>query len=93
MATTFTTPHTFELTKQPAAKTLGEIQLHGKLRVFVDDLIEDLQQRPLQPAHLAKHDMFREHINAMSISYFALILLLIASSLPMLAYLVPWQAL
>jgi hypothetical protein len=59
---------------------------HGRLATFVRDLIEDLRQKPLQAAAFAKHDMFREHILAMSISYFALIVLLIAISVPILAY-------
>jgi len=53
---------------------------------FLNDLLEDISQKPLQAAEHAKHDMFREHINAMSISYFALIVLLITISLPVLAY-------
>ena len=93
MATTFTATQAYERTKQQTARLQGQVHRDGELKVFVGDLIEDLQQRPLQPAHFAKHDMFREHINAMSICYFALILLLIASSLPMLAYWIPWQAL
>jgi hypothetical protein len=55
---------------------------------FVKDLIEDVWQKPLQPAAFAKHDMFREHINAMAISYFALIVLLILASFPLIAFLV-----
>jgi len=58
----------------------------GAVATFFSDLFEDLQQQPLQADSPEKHDMFREHINAMSISYFALIILLIASSLPILAY-------
>jgi hypothetical protein len=58
----------------------------------LQDLWEDVCQRPLQPAFLAKHDMFREHINAMSISYFGLIVLLIAVSIPLLVFLVPFLA-
>jgi hypothetical protein len=53
---------------------------------FLSDLLEDVLQKPLQAAKFAKHDMFREHINAMSISYFALIVLLIAISVPVLVY-------
>jgi len=89
MATTFTTTHIM----QPTAQTRRKGRNQSQLSIFVADLIEDLQEKPLQPAHLAKHDMFREHINAMAASYFGLILLLIAGSLPVLAYLIPWQAL
>lgn len=60
----------------------------GTLATFLHDLSEDLRQRPLQASHLAKHDMFREHINAMAICYFALILLLILASVPLMGYLV-----
>ena len=62
---------------------------NNKVVAFVQDLIEDVCQKPLQPAAFAKHDMFREHILAMSISYFALIVLLILASLPVIACLVP----
>ena len=60
----------------------------GVVATFLSDLIEDVRQKPLQAAEFAKHDMFREHINAMSISYFALIVLLIGASIPVLAYVV-----
>lgn len=56
---------------------------------FVGDLFEDLRQKPLQDAKFAKHDMFREHINAMSISYFSLIVLLIVGSVFLLPALIP----
>ncbi len=62
----------------------------GALAIFVGDFIEDVTQTPLQPAALAKHDMFREHINAMAILYFGFIVVLIAASLPILAYLVAY---
>jgi len=58
----------------------------GPITQFVRDLIEDVLQKPLQAAHLAKHDMFREHILAMSISYFALILVLILASFAVTMY-------
>ncbi len=88
MATTFTTPHTHHglsslLHPAPRAKKIAK---PGTVATFVGDLLEDVQQTPLQAAEFAKHDMFREHINAMSISYFALIVLLVAASLPVLAY-------
>ena len=96
MATAFTTPHILE----PAGQTQNKEQAQrsgaahaGKLRIFFGDLLEDLRQRPLQAAHLEKHDMFREHINAMAICYFGIIVLLIAASLPVLAYLIAYQAL
>lgn len=60
----------------------------NEVAAFVKDLIEDVSQKPLQPAAFAKHDMFREHIIAMSVSYFALIVLLIVASLPLISYLV-----
>jgi hypothetical protein len=90
MATAFTTPHahqTMSGTKTKTAPRQKESK-RGVAITFISDLIEDVAQKPLQPAAQAKHDMFREHINAMSISYFALIVLLIAASLPILAYVV-----
>jgi hypothetical protein len=87
MATTFTTAHgqtvTRGLTTRSATKKVAR---RGLVVQFFYDLLEDILQKPLQAAKFAKHDMFREHINAMSISYFALILLLILASLPLLAY-------
>ncbi len=58
----------------------------SEVATFVSDLLEDVQQRPLQGKEFAKHDMFLEHINAMSISYFALIVLLLVASIPLMAY-------
>jgi len=86
MATTFAHSHSGirVLPLYPAAKTK-----RGAVATFFHDLFEDLRQKPLQAAHFAKHDMFREHINAMSITYFSLIVLLILASVPMLVFLVP----
>jgi hypothetical protein len=89
MASTFAHTHTGINTvaaRTPAVKIATE---SGSVTKFLRDLFEDLREKPLQAAQFAKHDMFREHINAMSISYFALIVLLIVASVPMLAYLVP----
>ena len=90
MATAFTPTHAHHgIHTLEANPTRGDrATKRSALTTFVNDLFEDVRQKPLQAAHLAKHDMFREHINAMSISYFALILLLIGISLPILAYLV-----
>jgi len=88
MATTFAPTHSGINTlaaRTPAVKTAAK---RGSVAKFLSDLFEDLGQKPLQAAQFAKHDMFREHINAMSISYFALILVLIAATLPFLGYLV-----
>jgi hypothetical protein len=93
MTTAFPATHTHQPIRSTHAKAVAGNTARGKLATFVGDLIEDLSQRPLQAAHLAKHDMFREHINAMAICYFGLILLLIAASLPVLAYLIAYQAL
>jgi len=86
MATAFTHHHAHHgmsvVTTEPKAKNTRR----SPVATFLSDLLEDVQQKPLQAAKFAKHDMFREHINAMSISYFALIVLLIAISLPVLAY-------
>jgi len=60
------------------------------LAIFASDLIEDLSQPLMQPASEAKHDIFREHINAMAILYFGFIVALIACSLPVLAYLITY---
>ena len=94
MATSFAHSHTHrsvaEIGSIPAKPaTEANPAEPGVVAQFVSDFFEDIRQRPLQDAKFAKHDMFREHINAMSISYFALILLLIAASVPTLAYLVP----
>ncbi len=88
MATTFTTPQGHHGLSGLFHKTTREKKAEQPsiVKAFVGDLLEDVQQKPLQAAEFAKHDMFREHINAMSISYFALIVLLIAASLPVLAY-------
>jgi hypothetical protein len=93
MATTFTATHSHQAFGGTEAKAVAGNKTRGKLAIFFSDFLEDLREKPLQAAHLAKHDMFREHINAMSICYFALILLLIAASLPVLAYLIAYQTL
>jgi hypothetical protein len=87
MATTFTAAPGHAVSRLSSVPTSKSTK-HGKVAAFVTDLIEDVAQKPLQPAAFAKHDMFREHINAMSISYFALIVLLIVASVPLLAYLI-----
>lgn len=88
MATAFTSAHRHHAIPEAATKKISERVNRSEVATFVSDLLEDVTQKPLQPAALAKHDMFREHINAMSISYFALIIVLIAASLPILAYVV-----
>jgi hypothetical protein len=88
MATTFPSAHPHHLTRNLQSETPTKNAKRSEVATFVSDLIEDVAQKPLQPAALAKHDMFREHINAMSISYFALIVVLIAASLPVLAYVI-----
>lgn len=90
MATAFTSPHAHSAVSRPGFESISKIKdaNGGEVVAFVKDLIEDVAQKPLQPAALAKHDMFREHIIAMSISYFALIVLLILASLPFITWLV-----
>ena len=92
MATAFPAHHSHTTLNgaQTKPKAKNRPAKRGVIAGFVSDLIEDLRQKPLQAAHLAKHDIFREHILAMSISYFALIVLLIAASVPVLAYLVSY---
>lgn len=94
MATTFSPTHTYRtvavITSHPASPaTETKPAEPGVVGQFVSDLVEDIRQKPLQDAKFAKHDMFREHINAMSISYFSLILLLIAGSVFLLPALIP----
>ena len=90
MATAFTASHGHAAVRSLGSTTEPKVNRakRSKVAVFVSDLIEDVRQKPLQAAAFAKHDIFREHINAMSISYFALIVLLILLSLPVLAYLI-----
>jgi hypothetical protein len=59
-------------------------------RKFFADLGEDLLSTPKQMQGLTKTDLFHKHINALAISYFALIVLLVAGSVPILAYLVSY---
>jgi hypothetical protein len=91
MATTFThTQSNYRISVVGANPATEEKAAKPSVFVkFLSDLFEDLRQKPLQAAKFAKHDMFREHINAMSISYFALILLLIAGSVFLLPALFP----
>jgi len=86
MATAFTTHHTHPKMSGSHTEVRPEDHPRGEVATFLSDLLEDVQQTPLQAAAHAKHDMFREHINAMSISYFALIVLLIATSVPLLGW-------
>ncbi len=83
MATTFAAHHAQHELEAAAGPALKKRAAAG---VFLSDLWEDVLQKPLQAAQFAKHDMFKEHINAMSISYFALIVLLIAGSVPLLGW-------
>ena len=89
MATAFAPTHSHQ-TLTSAASREKKAARRGIVAGFIGDLIEDIRQKPLQAAEFARHDMFREHINAMSISYFALIILLIGASLPILAYVVTY---
>jgi hypothetical protein len=93
MATTFTQTHTHgnrhEVVLPAQRVTRKRTAKRSVVVKFISDLFEDLGQKPLQDAKFAKHDMFREHINAMSISYFSLILLLIAGSVFLLPALIP----
>jgi len=90
MATTFTTAHVHSgiggVAPRVAAKPKSTRR--GVLATFFTDLLEDLKQKPLQADSPEKHDTFREHINAMAISYFALIVLLIAASVPIMLWLI-----
>lgn len=91
MATTFAHTHTHQGFQNAASRTAATktAAKRGSATKFLSDLFEDLGQAPLQAAKFAKHDMFREHINAMSISYFALIVVLIAGSVFLLPGLIP----
>ncbi len=90
MSAAFATPHPLSTISNSAPEAISSKRTSkpGAVATFIGDLIEDVAQRPLQAAEFAKHDMFKEHINAMSISYFALIVVLIGASIPMLGYLV-----
>ena len=65
-------------------------QWFGEVRTFAVDLIEDLRSTPRQIQGLSQSDLFRNHLNALALSYFALIVLLLAGSLPVLAYLIQY---
>jgi hypothetical protein len=91
MAIAFSSSHVHQgLITESKPRTEKKAAKKSAITTFVSDFIEDIQQKPLQDAKFAKHDMFREHINLMSISYFALIVVLIAASLPILAYVVQY---
>ena len=87
MATAFTVHHAHHEVSgvQTETRTEPNRNKRGTIAVFLSDLLEDVLQKPLQGAKFAKHDMFLEHINAMSISYFALIVLLLLASVPVMA--------
>lgn len=72
----------------PKVAAEAKSKQRGVLATFFIDLLDDLKQKPLQADTPEKHDMFREHINAMAISYFALIVLLIAASLPIMLWII-----
>jgi hypothetical protein len=93
MATSIAHTHTHravgvELISERPATQKGAVRPNA-VKTFFADLLEDIRQKPLQDAKFAKHDMFREHIHAMSISYFSLIVLLIAGSIFLLPALIP----
>jgi hypothetical protein len=56
-------------------------------RSFVVDLVKDLRSTPSQIRGLSQSDLFRNHLNALAISYFALIMLMLLGSFPILLYL------
>jgi hypothetical protein len=94
MATSFAHSHSHrgiaEIGRIPVKSAAGkQTRKPGLTTRFVRDFFEDIQQKPLQDAKFAKHDMFREHINAMSISYFTLILILIVGSVFLLPAMIP----
>jgi hypothetical protein len=70
------------------AKT-GATKGRGQVAEFFVDLFEDLRHNPFDSA-TPKSDLFRNHINALAISYFALIVLLIAASIPVLAWMIEY---
>ena len=83
MATTFVPFHGHsERKRQPS--------WFAQSKRFFFDLVEDVLSTPKQMQGLIKTDLFHKHINALAISYFALILLLLAGSVPMLAYLISY---
>lgn len=84
MATSITTFHGHHA----GPSLLG--QWFGETRRFVVDLFEDLRSTPRQIQGLSQSDLFRNHLNALAISYFALIVLLLVGSLPVLAYLIQY---
>jgi len=86
MATAFTAHRAHHGLSVLPNEATSNRKTRGTISTFFSDLLEDVLQKPLQAAKFAKHDMFREHINAMSISYFALIVLLIAASVPLLGW-------
>jgi len=90
MAATMTTHHAHGAMGSMKLMGTAKAKENGVLATFVGDLIEDLSEPLMQPAALTKHDIFREHINAMTILYFGFIVVLIAASLPVLAYLVTY---
>ena len=81
MATSITTFHG----RHTGPSLLG--QRFGEVRTFFVDLVEDLRSTPRQIQGLSQSDLFRNHLNALAISYFALIVLLLMGSLPVLMYL------
>jgi hypothetical protein len=81
MATSITTFHG----RHTGPSLLG--QWFGEVRTFFVDLVEDLRSTPRQIQGLSQSDLFRNHLNALAISYFALIVLLLMGSLPVLMYL------
>ncbi len=92
MATMATQAHAgniVSLTQAPAIQATGSTAAKTKrsyVSQFFADLVDDLRHNAFDPANAPEKDLFREHINALSISYFALIVVLIALSLPALAY-------
>jgi hypothetical protein len=61
-----------------------------QMKAFFADLGSDLLSTPRQMRGEIKTDLFRKHLNALAISYFALIVLLLGGSVPVLAYLIEY---
>ncbi|HEX4285684.1 MAG TPA: hypothetical protein VHZ28_11380 [Terracidiphilus sp.] len=90
MATTTAAFHGSRDTRHIEHRSYAGQAWFTQVKNFFTDLGEDLLSTPKQMRGETKTDLFHKHLNALAISYFALIVLLLAASVPVLAYLIAY---
>lgn len=92
MATSFAASHGHTFAKGEGSERVQR-RTRGRVTEFCVDLINDIRHELLGAKDVEEVDLFRKHMNAMAITYFAIIVVCMLAALPVLAYWVNynWQ--